>query len=75
MYSRDRLCYRITGSELPVTLVVDYGEKKPSSQIKKNLLVDVRTKCQSHGKIWYECYDADVGDYYGWVRKSDLTLE
>ncbi len=34
-----------------------------------------RTAKWPDGTIWYECYDADDGDYYGWVRKSDLTLE
>ncbi|MBR6837126.1 MAG: hypothetical protein IKM72_14155, partial [Oscillospiraceae bacterium] len=23
----------------------------------------------------YECYDADDGDYYGWIKASDLKIE
>jgi hypothetical protein len=31
-----------------------------------------RTKCQSHGKWWYECWDADDGTYYGWISDKNL---
>ena len=34
-----------------------------------------RTAEWPDGTLWYECYDADDGDYYGWIKKSDLTLE
>ena len=34
-----------------------------------------RTAKWPDGTIWYECYDADDGDYYGWIKKSDLTPE
>jgi hypothetical protein len=58
----------------PESYVVDYGEKKPSSQIKKNLLVDVRTKCQSHGKMWYECWSGNTDEYIGWICEDDFYL-
>ena len=31
-----------------------------------------RTKCQSHGKWWYECWNEDDGIYYGWISDNDL---
>lgn len=30
--------------------------------------------CNSRGTIWYELYDTDDGDYYGWVDSSHINF-
>lgn len=30
--------------------------------------------CYNYGTVWYECYDSDDGDYYGWVDSSYIDL-
>ena len=58
----------------PESYVLDYGEEKPSAQIKKNLFVRVKTECQSHGKMWYECWDGNTDEYIGWICEDDFYL-
>ena len=41
-------------------------------EVKRNVLI----KRACYKSSWlYDCYDADNGDYYGWIKESDLTLE
>ena len=58
----------------PEFYVVDYGEKKVLSQIKKNLYVSIKTLCQSHGSLWYECWDGNTDEYIGWISEEDCTM-
>ena len=58
----------------PESYVVDYGEKKVLSQIKKNLYVSIKTLCQSHGSLWYECWDGNTDEYIGWISEEDCTM-
>ncbi len=30
--------------------------------------------CYNYGIVWYECYDSDDGDYYGWVDSSYIDF-
>ena len=30
--------------------------------------------CYNYGTVWYECYDSDDGDYYGWVDSSYIDF-
>ncbi|MBR1592374.1 MAG: hypothetical protein IJ666_05110 [Ruminococcus sp.] len=48
--------------------VVDGGDvKKVRSSLGNNWNVTAVNSCVSHGVTWYEIYDADDNDYYGWV--------
>ncbi|MBP1591217.1 MAG: substrate-binding domain-containing protein [Oscillospiraceae bacterium] len=51
-------------SENPETEITDH--------ITEYRRLIARTKCQSHGEWWYECWDAD-GRYYGWIRDKVLS--
>ncbi len=32
------------------------------------------TTCYAHGVTWYECWDTDDGDYYGWIDENFLRF-
>ena len=32
------------------------------------------SSCYNYGILWYECYDSQDGDYYGWVNSEYLTF-
>ena len=34
--------------------------------------VTAKNACQSYGKSWYELWDSDDGDYYGWVDEEHI---
>ena len=31
-------------------------------------------KCESYGVTWYELWDTDDGDYYGWVDEEFIDF-
>ncbi len=47
--------------------VLEYGPEKKQWPIEGNWSVTAKRKCYSHGKWWYECWDTDDNDYYGWI--------
>ena len=51
--------------------VLENGEKETQWKIEGDWFVRVTRTCTSHGKKWYECYDVDDGDYYGWISEDD----
>ena len=36
--------------------------------------VDAKRKCISHGVVWFELYDSDDGEYYGWVDATYIDF-
>ncbi len=36
--------------------------------------VTARTRCYAYGITWYELYDTDDGDYYGWVDSNFIRF-
>lgn len=57
------------------TFVLDYGPKKKHWKIEGDWNIVAKSKCFSHGETWYECWDADDGDYYGWIRANDIRFD
>ncbi len=57
------------------SFVVDNGEM---SYVRTDLMdkwhVTAVNYCYNYGVTWYELYDTDDGDYYGWVDESYLTF-
>ena len=56
----------------PDSYVVEYGEKKAVTQIKDRLFVKGKSKCESHGQLWYECWDGNTNEKIGWICEDDL---
>lgn len=47
--------------------IVDYGPKEYQWFIEGDWHITAKNKIISHGDLWYECWDSDDGDYYGWI--------
>lgn len=62
-------------SGMTAEYVCDGGEY---STVRKQLgdKWHIRTDCScyNYGTLWYECYDSEDGDYYGWVDADYLIL-
>ena len=54
--------------------VLEGGPKKTQWHIEGNWNIVAKKKCFSHGTFWYECWDADDGDYYGRIKSYDLEF-
>ena len=54
--------------------ILEYGPEKTQWPIEGDWNIVAKNKCKSHGRIWYECWDADDGDYYGWIKEYDLEF-
>ena len=54
--------------------ILEYGPEKIQWEIEGDWNIIAKNKCKSHGRIWYECWDADDGDYYGWIKEYDLEF-
>jgi len=55
--------------------VLEFGPKKTQWPIEGGWRVSARNKCRSHGDVWYECWDADDGDYYGWIPSRNIRFD
>ena len=54
--------------------ILEGGPKKTQWHIEGNWNIVAKRKCYSHGTFWFECWDADDGDYYGWIKSYDLDF-
>ncbi len=43
------------------------GERSTQHEVKNGWHIVAYSYYDSHGVIWYECWDSDDGDYYGWI--------
>lgn len=59
---------------LTTNYVVNGGEYEVQHHVQDGWRIIAKTKCTSMGITWYECWDADDGDYYGWIDSSFLFL-
>lgn len=52
---------------------------EPVSLIRKSLgdswHITAKNMCVNHGVTWYELWDSDDGDYYGWVDSNYVDLD
>ncbi len=75
------VCYgvgEINGTGVPgysTSYIVNGGSK---STVRKELgngwHVTTSQYCYANGKTWYELYDTDDGDYYGWVDSGHIKF-
>lgn len=50
------------------------GAKKEQHKVQDAWNITAKNTCYSHGVTWYECWDTDDGDYYGWIDASFLSF-
>lgn len=44
------------------------------TNIQNGWHITTNVEAYSHGSWWYECYDTDDGDYYGWINARYIYL-
>ncbi|MBQ8825273.1 MAG: zinc ribbon domain-containing protein [Ruminococcus sp.] len=54
--------------------VVNGGAKEIEHAVQNGWHVTAVVGYQSHGVTWYQCWDSDDGDYYGWIDSNYITL-
>lgn len=80
IYSVDNRKGEVAGSSVCsyTTDYVAYGGSKTvvrsSDRLKNGWHITAKNKCSSYGITWYECWDTDDGDYYGWIDSNYLTF-
>lgn len=55
--------------------IVDGGKiKTVRTDLKNGWHVTLNRYAVSQGSYWYECYDTDDGDYYGWINADNIKI-
>ncbi len=54
--------------------VVYGGSKETQHKVQDTWHITAKNRCTSHGVTWYECWDTDDGDYYGWIDVNYLSF-
>ncbi len=74
-------CYKtgeINGSNVPgftTSYIVNLGARSTvRDQLGNRWHVTAYNYCYSYGHTWYELYDTDDGDYYGWVNGDCISF-
>ena len=50
------------------------GAQATQHKVENTWHITAKNTCSSHGVTWYECWDTDDGDYYGWIDSIYLSL-
>ena len=50
------------------------GSQTVQHQVQVGWHITAYNYCYSHGVTWYECWDTDDGDYYGWVDSNYVSF-
>lgn len=48
------------------------GSKQTQHKVEDTWHITAKNQCTSYGVTWYECWDTDDGDYYGWIDANYL---
>jgi hypothetical protein len=54
--------------------ICDGGPKSRQWICEDTWHITAKSMAYSHGLVWYECWDTDDGDYYGWIDSDYLTF-
>ena len=54
--------------------IIDGGEKSRQWICEDTWHITARRTINSYGIQWYECWDTDDGDYYGWIDEAFLLF-
>ena len=50
------------------------GAQATQHKVENTWHITAKNTCYSHGVTWYECWDNDDGDYYGWIDANYLSF-
>ena len=50
------------------------GAEATQHKVENTWHITAKNTCYSHGVTWYECWDNDDGDYYGWIDANYLSF-
>ena len=50
------------------------GTEATQHKVENTWHITAKNTCYSHGVTWYECWDTDDGDYYGWIDANYLSF-
>lgn len=50
------------------------GAQATQHKVENTWHITAKNTCYSHGVTWYECWDTDDGDYYGWIDSNYLSF-
>lgn len=50
------------------------GSQETQHKVQNNWHITAYNTASSHGVTWYECWDTDDGDYYGWVDAKYISF-
>jgi len=50
------------------------GAQATQHKVENTRHITAKNTCYSHGVTWYECWDTDDGDYYGWIDANYLSF-
>lgn len=50
------------------------GAEATQHKVENTWHITAKNTCYSHGVTWYECWDTDDGDYYGWIDANYLSF-
>ena len=68
-------CHKGVVSSYTTDYVCNGGEKDTVRQsLGDGWHVTAKYKCESYGVTWYELWDTDDGDYYGWVDEEFIDF-
>lgn len=68
-------CHKGVVSSYTTDYVCNGGEKDMVRQsLGDGWHVTAKYKCESYGVTWYELWDTDDGDYYGWVDEEFIDF-
>lgn len=50
------------------------GSQTTQHKVQNNWHITAYSTAYSHGVTWYECWDTDDGDYYGWIDANYISF-
>ena len=59
----------------PESYVIKHNKEKGGEPVQKGRKVEIRNFAEFLGKTLYECWNAESGDYCGWIDKDHITVQ
>ncbi len=59
----------------PESYIVKHDPEKKGEPVQKGYRVEIRKFTKFFGKTWYECWNAESGDYCGWIAEDNIAVQ
>ncbi|MBP0960532.1 MAG: leucine-rich repeat protein [Oscillospiraceae bacterium] len=59
----------------PESYIVKHDPQKKGEPVQKGFRVEIRKFTKFIGKTWYECWNAESGDYCGWIAEDNIAVQ